>query len=202
MSKKYLRDYLSRDTRQVLISAAIGIYVLLAITILMLAVYGNTAQAKTVFYGKEPVTVRVTAGAPTLFRFDKPVKNILRGDRFTIKPASEDSPNYSVLSVEPRFSTGSSEVLYLLADSETVSVKQVIVPDTVHADSEYSFEAKEEPASATDDKTEGEADGSPEVSLLKSMIRGDQVSGYKITALNRNIDVGIKAQVALIRLCL
>lgn len=197
MQEEFFKPTLKSDMRQALTNAAIGLYVLLFI--LFLLVLGGRAEAKTVYFGKGPVTVRVTAGAPTLFRFEKEVKNILRGQRFNIKPASEDSPNYAILSVEPRFSSGTSEVLYLLADGQTVSVRQVIVPETSHADTEYTFQQQDDAQDSTDEKSDAES-GTPEVALLKNMIRSDQVNGYKITVMNRVIDVGIKAEVLLVRL--
>ena len=193
-----MKHYIKSDMQKALAHAAVGIYILLFVIGAMVLFLGRNAEAKTIFYGKKTVTVPVTAGVPTLFRFGKEVKNILRAQRFTIKPASEDSPNYAILSVVPLMSSGSNEVLYLLADGQTVSVKQVIVPETAHADSEYTFEAQDESVSS-DEKSDAES-GTPEVVLLKTMFRGEQLNGYKITAMNRSLDLGIKADAILMRL--
>lgn len=201
MQEDHLKHYMRYDTRRALEHAAKGLYVLLALLGLLVLFLGRHAEAKTVYYGKAPVAVKVASGVPTLFRFGKEVKNILRGQRFTIKPASEESPNYAILSVEPRFSQGSSDVLYLLADGSTVTVRQIIVPESASADSEYTFTPKDdEPEPSANAEEASPNSGSPDVSLLKAMIRGDQVNGYRLSAMNRSLELGLKADAELIRL--
>lgn len=196
MMESNSNDYLRSDLREALQSAAIGIYVLLFL--ILLALYSQNADAKTIYFGNEATAIRVSAGMPTLLRFPKEVKNILRGDRFTIKPASEESPNYSVLSIEPRFSSGSSEVLFLLADGQTISLKITIVSKDISASTNYIFEPREESDSKEDVEENKSTTG--EVDLLKQIIRGDKPIGYSVTDLSREIENEGPIKIKLVRL--
>lgn len=191
-----LNTYLRSDLKYALKNAAIGIYVLLFLIIL--ALLSGKAQAKTIYYGKKPQTVRLTASEPTLFKFPLEVKNVLRADKFSVKPASEEDPNYAMLSIEPRFTQGESEVLFLLADGQTVPLKLTVVPKTAAASSSYTFESQEDAEPEKED--ESDSNSSVEVNLLKSMIRGEQVNGYRISSMSRDIPSKGNGEIKLVGL--
>ena len=87
--------------------------------ILFLSVFGATtvaptnALARTLYFGSETETVTLVAGNATLFRFTGEVRTISQASRFEITPANADQPNYSLLSIRPRFSFPAARMLPL-----------------------------------------------------------------------------------------
>lgn len=132
------------------------------------------ALAKTVYFGSETEVVTLVYGSPTLFRFSGEVRTISQASRFEIEPANSDQPNYSLLAIRPRFSTGSSDVVFILADGSTIKTKLVVVSNFIpeKTDSIYDFKSKESLIGPGD---EGKVGSSlSELALMKAMIRGDQ----------------------------
>ncbi|MCK5074695.1 MAG: hypothetical protein KAQ98_14790, partial [Bacteriovoracaceae bacterium] len=74
---------------------------------LALTFTSKKCNARTVFYGSETETVTVAYGGPTIFRFNEEVKTISQVSRFSITSADSQNPNYTTLSVNPRFTRGS-----------------------------------------------------------------------------------------------
>ncbi len=64
--------------------------------------------AKDIYYGTGPELVNISK--ETIFRFHKQVRTISQAHRFEIKPADPDDPDYSVLSIRPRFTKGTRKV--------------------------------------------------------------------------------------------
>lgn len=151
-----------------------------------------SSQAKTIFFGSETETVTLVYGHETLFRFTGEVRTISQASRFEIAPANSDQPNYSLLSIRPRFSSGSSEVVFILADGTTIKTRLLTVSNAIpeKTDSIYDFKSKESLLDASD---EGKVGSSlSELALMKAMIRGDQVTGYEVKNLVRTISPGFK----------
>ena len=147
-------------------------------------------NARTVFYGSETETVTVAYGGPTIFRFNEEVKTISQVSRFSITPADSQNPNYTTLSVNPRFTRGSSKVTFILANGAVVATKIVIVPKDIpeKTDSFYDFRPKE----TLIEKSNGaKGQNITELDLMKAMIRGEQVIGHKTRALIRRVKTGV-----------
>lgn len=158
------------------------------------------ALARTIYFGSETETVTLVAGGATLFRFAGEVRTISQASRFEIAPANSDQPNYSLLSIRPRFSTGSSNVVFILADGATIKTKLVVVSNAIpeKTDSIYDFKSKETLINADDD---GKVGSLSELALMKAMIRGDQVTGYEVKSLTRSVSPGFKGvETKLVRL--
>lgn len=150
------------------------------------------AEARTIFFGSETENITLVFGGTTLFRFPGEVRTISQANRFEITPANGDSPNYSLLSVRPRFSSGSSDVVFLLADGTTIKTKLTVISKAVpeKTDSIYEFKSKE---NVVDGSDEGKATASlSEIELMKAMLRGDEVAGYEVRSQSRSISPGFK----------
>lgn len=154
----------------------------------------NHAEARSIYFGSETEVVTVVFGTETMFRFPGEVRTISQASRFEIQPANPDSPNYSLLKVRPRFSSGSSDVVFILADGTTIKTRLLIASKAIpeKKDAIYDFKAKE---SLVDngDGPEGKTGTSlSEIELMKAMLRGDEVSGYDVRNQSRSISPGFK----------
>jgi len=162
-----------------------------AIALFLTTILPCAAFARQVYYGSETESVSVAYGGPTIFRFNEPVKTISQATRFTITPADEENPNYAVLSVTPRFSEGKDKVTFILSDGAVINIKIVTVTKAIpeRTDSFYDFKPKESLLESLD-KHQDTAVLS-ELDLMKAMIRGDAVTGYKTEPISRLVNSGI-----------
>ena len=117
-------------------------------------------------------------------------KPISQASKFKIQPADTKSPNYSVLSVNPRFTKGKAKVSFILANGVVVNTKIVTVPKEIpeKTDSFYDFIPKAHLISSTKNVKSRISD----LELMKAMIRWDEVLGYKVRSLSRKVYTGIK----------
>ena len=58
-----------------------------------------------------------------LLKFPSDVRTITRAQRYEIQPADPEQPSYSVLRVRPRFSSGASNVAFILNDGTIIRTK-------------------------------------------------------------------------------
>jgi hypothetical protein len=154
------------------------------------------AEAKTVVFGSGMELVRIKHGGPTIFRFPKAVQTITGASRFEIKPANAADPGYTVLAVTPRFTNGVNEVAFFLVDGSVVRAKLTVSPNDPAADSIYDFKSQ-------DALYKGESQNAPaltEIELLKAMVRGDEVSGYKVSHVSDFLPEKQSVSVELIRI--
>ena len=150
-----------------------------------------TAMAKVIYFGSETETVTIVYGSPTLFRFPTEVRTISQASHFGISPANADSPNYSLLSVLPKSPSGSSEVVFILADGTTIKTKLVVVSQAIpeKTDGIYEFRSKESVIGQGENQV---GSSLPDVELMRAMLRGDEASGYEVRNLVRTISPGFK----------
>src|ERR1700735_340218 len=85
-------------------------------------------QARVIYYGPGEEVVPISAGDKTLFKFTQEVRTIGRASKFKIEPANPEAPNYSFLSIFPRFANGSSSILFVLNNQTTVRLKILVEP--------------------------------------------------------------------------
>ena len=160
-----------------------------AIAAMMLA---SNVQAKTLFYGSERENISLSHGVATLLRFDEEVKTITQASMFDIKPANPESPDYRLLSVQPRTKNATSNVTFILANDVVVNAKLTTVHSKLHEKTNtfYDFKAK----SLQIDPIARSSKGSnvSEIELMKAMIRTDKVIGYNIKSLNQDVRSGIE----------
>lgn len=162
-----------------------------AIAFFLVLILPSAAFARQVYYGSETESVSIAYGGPTIFRFNEPVKTISQASRFTIAPADEENPNYSVLSVTPRFTEGKDKVTFILADGAVVNVRIVTASKTIpeRTESFYDFKPKESLIESMDKGQDAAV--LSELDLMKAMIRGDSVTGYKTEPMSRLVTTGI-----------
>ena len=159
------------------------------------------ALAKVIYFGSETESATVVYGNSTLFRFPGEVRTISQASRFDIAPANADQPNYALLSIKPRFSDGKSDVVFILADGTTIKTRLMTISSTApeKSDSIYDFKSKETLVAANEDPKAGSS--LSELSLMKAMIQGDQVTGYEVRTLVRTVFPGFKGvETKLVRL--
>ena len=155
---------------------------------------------RQVSFGSETETVTIAGNGQTIFRFHEPVKTISQASSFVIKPADENSPDYSVLTVTPRFRTGSSLVSFILASGSILNVKIMVVPNAIpeKTDTIYDFTPTEnlvnQPNATSPSSIISELD------LMKAMIRSDKVAGYALNSISRGVNTGqVNVKATLLR---
>lgn len=165
--------------------------ILAHIVLLYVGIYIGMSKchAKTIYYGTETEIVNIVYSGETILRFNEPVRTISRASDFEIGPADKTNPDYSILSVTPRFTKGVSQVTFLLANGAIVSTKIQTVPKAIpeKTDSFYDFIAKsslvEKEGNITSDITDLE--------LMKSMVRKEEVLGVDQRAIEREVNTGV-----------
>ena len=182
----YLKPFVALFCRLVTIGLVVFVYFLIGFF------FGtDTCRARIVYYGSETENLTIAYGGPTIFRFNEEVKTISQASKFNIKPADNKDPNYSVLSVTPRFTRGSAKVSFILANGVVVNTKMVIVSKALpeKTDSFYDFQPKKR---LIDNVSNSKGANVSDLELMKSMIRWDNVVGYKIRNLVRTVNTGVK----------
>jgi len=155
------------------------------------------AEARDVYYGKAKETVLIPFGVETLFRFPIEVKTITEANRFEIRPANPEEPDYSVLVVKPRMSEGSADVTFLFSDG-SVARTQLIISNkpNLKRDSIYDFKPKDDLLVSNPNLAEPSSNAKhdpmtiSELDLMRAMIRGESVSGFDVSHYSLNIPIG------------
>ena len=158
--------------------------------LILYTLFSTTVHAKTIYYGSKTEPVSIVYGGPTIFRFNEEVKTISQAAKFSIKPTDQKDPSYSVLSITPRFTKGTSLVSFILSNGAVVNLK-ISILSKAHiekTDSFYDFEPNKNLIASNDDKESNVTD----LDLMKSMIRWKSVVGYKERAILRDVQTGKK----------
>lgn len=163
-------------------------FIVVAATILGIP---SLVDAKTIYFGEDTVTVPIVYGSPTLFRFPLEVKTISQAQKFEVSPANPEQPNFALLSVRPRFVTGVSDVAFILSDGTLVRTRIKTLPQAgaEKADAIYDFKLRESAAPGEDDTKSAHI---TEFDLMRSMLRGEEASGYDMKAFDKKITPGFK----------
>lgn len=159
------------DLKEALRHCGFGL-ILISIVVITLVALANVAQASTMKVGRDKVTVKILSSDVTIFRFPKSVQTITGAQRLEIKPANPTDPDYSSLAIRPRFTTGASDLVFVLNDGKLVKVQVVVTTKAEEVEGLYDFIIPEVQSSASS--------GSPESDLLKSMLNGKVPNGYSI----------------------
>ncbi|MBT4791320.1 MAG: hypothetical protein HON90_07100 [Halobacteriovoraceae bacterium] len=142
-------------------------------------------QAKEIYYGSAPELVKISK--ETIFRFHKQVRTISQAQRFTIAPADSNDPDYSVLSIKPRFSKGTTKVAFVLSDGNIVTLKLRIVKRTRGNDEPF-YDLK--PKSMLIERSEKNLPVLTVMDFMKSMDRDDNIVGYKRDVSKKWVSTG------------
>ena len=154
---------------------------------LFAVIFGATSlHARTVQYDEARSTVRVNIGKQNLFKFDVPVSTISSVAQFDIKPASEENPDFALISVEPRVSGAVSNAVFILADKTIVKVKLMAVADD-NLESFIEFKSKKNSDEQLPENADYKKAG--KVDLIKALILEEKLAGYKI----RNLEKPVKS---------
>ena len=157
-----------------------------------------TAYAKVIYFGEEKQTIPIVFGKETLFRFSKPVKTISNTSRFIITPADKKQPDYKLLAVKPRKKSGTNNVSFILSDGSTVRTRLKTVSTNIPESTSDLYQFKPQDFQINSKEQETVAGHFSELDLLKAMIRGDLVSGYRMRKLKKSIYTGLKGVYAVL----
>lgn len=145
---------------------------------------GVNAYAKDIYYGSSPELVNISK--ETIFRFHQQVRTISQAYRFEIKPADPNDPDYSVLSVRPRFTKGTTKVAFVLSDGSIVTLKLRIVKNA--GDSDPFIDLK--PKSMLIERSEKNLPVITVMDFLKSMDQDASIVGYQREVKNKWVSTG------------
>lgn len=162
-----------------------------AMALMSLIILAPTAHAREVVFGKGRETVSVAFGVETILRFPLEVKTITEANRFEIHPANTEEPDYSVLVVKPRMTEGAADVTFILSDGTVIRTQLVISNrPNLKKDSIYDFKARDELAQ-TNPNLPDKHDPMvvSELDLMRAMVRGDQLSGFKMSQMSQSISM-------------
>lgn len=113
---------------------------IMRILLIFLSLIGAKAPAETVYLGSGTETIEIRSGHPTVFRFHSPVRTITHVGSFSIRPANESDPDYSVHIVKPKISKGSRDVVFILSDQSIYKIRlKVVSKNSRAADVIYDF---------------------------------------------------------------
>ncbi|MBT4791473.1 MAG: hypothetical protein HON90_07875 [Halobacteriovoraceae bacterium] len=157
-------------------------YLMLFIALVLFSV---GSQAKDVYYGSTPELVKISK--ETIFRFHKQVRTISQARKFEIKPADPNDPDYSVLSIRPRFSKGTTKVAFVLSDGSVANLKLRIVKNRRGSDEPF-YDLK--PKSMLIERSEKNLPVLTVMEFMKSIDKDDNIVGYKRVVKDKWISTG------------
>lgn len=152
------------------------------------AIWSAPLFGKTIYFGNAAETVAVAYGAATILRFEEPVKTISNATHFVIKPVNDESPDYALLSVEPRVMSGKYDAVFILAGGEIAKLRLSVVPKQARLKLDTVYDIKSQKS-----LIRSKADSAPYVGrleLMAAMIRGDQVAGYDVSTPGVDLSTG------------
>ena len=141
---------------------------------IVLFIFSLTSQARNIYYGSQPELVSISK--ETIFRFHKQVRTISQAHKFEIKPADPNAPDYSVLSVRPRFTKGTSKVAFVLSDGTVVTLKIKIVRRGNNSIEPF-YDIR--PKSMLIERSEKNLPALTVMDFMRSIERDDNIVGYK-----------------------
>ena len=150
------------------------------ITGICLAFAAEIATAKTIYFGSGVETLPIVYGGQTILRFEEPVKTISNAGDFIIKPVNDETPDYALLSVEPRVMAGKVDAVFILSGGDVAKLRLTVVPRHVGMKLDPIYDIKSQRS-----LVEARAEAAPfigRLELMTAMIRGDQVTGCEISS--------------------
>ena len=150
------------------------------ITGICLAFAAEIATAKTIYFGSGVEPLPIVYGGQTILRFEEPVKTISIAGDFIIKPVNDETPDYALLSVEPRVMAGKVDAVFILSGGDVAKLRLTVVPRHAGMKLDPIYDIKSQRS-----LVEARAEAAPFVGrleLMTAMIRGDQVTGYEISS--------------------
>lgn len=164
--------------------------------VLLLA--AEIATAKTIYFGGGPETVPIAYGGQTILRFEEAVKTISNAGDFIIKPVNEETPDYALLSVEPRVTSGKADAVFILAGGDVAKLRLSVIPRQTGLKTESIYDIKSQRT-----LVESRVEAAPYIGrleLMTAMIRGDQVTGYDVTSPTIDLSSGSEStKVSLVK---
>lgn len=141
--------------------------------------------ARDILYDAKVQSVSIQENRSTLFRFDYDVKTISQADNFKIGPADTEDANYSLLSITPLNSRGGN-LVFILSNDDIVNLNMEIVSKTT--DHFFDFKSNKNYLSTSDRLRPGSSVS--DMDLMKAMIKGANVDGYKSKSVRQNFESG------------
>lgn len=164
---------------------------IVSVVVLIWFVVPSLGHARNIYFGSKTESIQIPYGGTYLFRFPSEVRTITGARKFTIKPADKNQPNYAVLTVEPKISSGTNRVAFILSDGTIVTTKLTIGVNGLSdkLDEVVDFRSDEnEPGVEVERQTANPS----ELELMKAMIRGERAPGYVLKDISKEISPGFK----------
>lgn len=143
------------------------------ILIIMTMFFSIDGFSKEIYYGSTPELV--TISKETILRFQQNVRTISQAHRFEIKPSDPNDPDYSVLSIRPRFTKGISKIAFVLSDGSVVNLKLKIVKKSKHDEPFYDLK----PKSMLIERSEKNIPALTVMDFMRSVDSDAQIVGFK-----------------------
>lgn len=162
------------------------------------AIFATGAEARTIYYGDSPEKVDVRYGKSTVLRFETKVGSVQNAEKFEIGPLNEQSPNYAEMAVKPRSTSAADTVNFLLVDGSVVKLRLVPVSGAAgEATETFHYIKKMQKQVITQDDAEpqtaanGDDTSEQNLELMKALILGSKVRGYKVRSVEKPLATGL-----------
>lgn len=155
------------------------------------ALFPSLGYGRSVYFGSKTESIQIPYGGTYLFRFPSEVRTITGARKFTIRPADRNQPNYAVLSIEPKISSGSNKVVFILSDGTIINTKLTVGANVTgdKLDDVVDFRSDDNEPTVEVDR---QMNSPSELELMKAMIRGERASGYSLKDMSKEISPGFK----------
>jgi hypothetical protein len=152
---------------------------------LILLTFSISSFSKEIYYGSTPELVKISK--ETIFRFHQNVRTISQAHRFEIKPSDPNDPDYSVLSIRPRFTKGVSKVAFVLSDGSVVNLKLKVVSRNSTSDEPF-YDLR--PKSMLIERSDKNLPALTVMDFMRSVDSDAQIVGFKRKIKNKWISTG------------
>ncbi len=144
-------------------------------------------ETKEVFFGTSTETITIPFGEPTVLKFEKRIKRYSNSSSYIINPEDELNPDYTTLSVVPKFTKGSEKITFILENEKIARIRFKTEFNEEKEFKELTFELR---AKSHLDKSKAPPIG--EVELLKAMVGDNEVAGFSRKVVSKTLRSGQK----------
>jgi len=145
--------------------------------------------ARDVYFGAEPVTIRVPYGKESVFRFPGEVRTITGAERYEIRPTDSEQPSYSLLGISPRFSQGTHQVAFILTDGTIINTRLQSVASGGGNTSDLVYDFKPKDALIENNIA---SKAVSDIELMRILIRGSEPEGFQVKNVDNLVRPGFK----------
>ena len=159
--------------------------------LLLMLVLGANLFAKTIYYGKRPVSAVIPWGKTSVLIFDKDVRSIDELVNFEIKTMDDGITINKTFEIRPKRKNIQEDISILFNDNSYFKLKVKAINSRFPEvqDDTYKFEAKDV---AVSENSYEQKVGNNEIVLMKAALQGHVLKGYKKLSFKRELKDGHK----------